>query len=326
MERYMTIGTDSIITYILNTKSKTKQGRSDISQLNLKKKYTSGCLTKSSSKRIKQIMTNWILAIYCSQKIDIKYKKRKRRYLVMATLTLPSKQIESDNQVKRKYLNNFITQLKNKHEGILYLWVAEKQKNGNIHFHVVLDRYVKKEWLQNCWNSVLATGNYITEFEIIHNHKHPPSTQIQGQKDMGSPASYLTKYITKSEKSHDIEGHKWSCSSELLQIIKTKMPVKNWYAEYLYYYKKELKCKYFENDFVQVYYFEGNFLNDYMYHDLFLDNEFQYLTIYSKIYPELCPRSARVLQASSSVVAAPQQLQLFSAHMHKTGARSASML
>jgi len=326
MERYMTIGTDSIITYILNTKPKTKQGRSDISQLNLKKKYTSGCLTKSSAKKIKQIMTNWILAIYCSQKIDIKYKKRKRRYLVMATLTLPSKQVESDNQVKRKYLNNFITQLKNKHDGILYLWVAEKQKNGNIHFHVVLDRFVKKEWLQKCWNSVLDTGNYINEFELKFSHKNPPSTQVQGQKDMGSPASYLTKYITKSEKSHDIEGHKWSCSSELLQIIKTKMPVKNWYAEYLYYYKEELKCKYFENDFVQVYYFEGNFLNDFMYHDLFLDNEFQYLTIYSKIYPELLPSTRITRAVSLSKIEKHVQQQLFDTDSLKTSIHSASML
>lgn len=306
----MSIGSDSIVTYMLNTKEKTQQGKNAISQLNLKKKYTSGCLSKSSARKIKKILTNWILAIYCSQKLDKANRKTKRRYLVMLTLTLPSTQIENDNQVKRKYLNNFITQLKSKHNGILYLWVAEKQKNGNIHFHIIVDRYVHKEWISKVWNQVLSTGNYINEFEIKFKHRNPPSTQIQGQKNMGSPANYLVKYVSKGECSIDITGHKWSCSSELLQIIQTKQPVKSWYAEYLYYYRKELKCKYYETEFMQVYYFEGNFLSDFMYHDLFLDNEYEYLTIYSRIYPELSPPPPSYKPVKHYIEPVPLQMNL----------------
>jgi len=310
IERYMTIGSDSIITYMLNTKENSQQGKSKISQLNLKKKYTSGCLTVGSSKKIKKILTNWLLAIYCSQKIDKSKRKTKRRYLIMITLTLAAKQIESDNQIKRKYLNNFLIQLKKEHSGILYLWVAEKQKNGNIHFHIMADRWVSKIWISRVWLNVLATGNYINEFELKFNHRTPPSGHVRGQKNMTNPSKYLTKYVTKSENSIELEGHKWSCSNELLQIVNTKMPVKTWYAEYLYYYRKELKCKYYETDFMQVYYFEGNFLSDYMYHDLFLDNEYEYLMIYSKIYPELEPPKKTFNQPKINESNSPLQLSL----------------
>ena len=58
------------------------------------------------------------------------------------TLTLPAKQIYSDQLVKRYCLNRFLRALKYIKPNINYIWRCEKQENGNIHFHVTLDKYI----------------------------------------------------------------------------------------------------------------------------------------------------------------------------------------
>jgi len=326
MTRYLTISPTSIITYLLNDKEKTQQGKSHQSRSNLTKKYTSEFMTKTAARKVKKILTNWIIAINLSQQIDLKKRRTKRRYLVMITLTLSWKQVEKDNEVKRKYLNNFIIQLKKKHKGILYLWVAEKQKNGNIHFHVMVDRWVDKIWAANTWNTIQNTGNYIDFFEREFNHRNPPSTKLTGQKGMSNPAEYLTKYVTKSEKSHGLTGHKWSCSDELKFITNSKMPVKSWYHDFLEHYRKELKCEYFETEFVKIYSFRGNFLEDFIHSDLFYDNEQQYLKIYGKIYPELLPATPLKPSPTAVVKEVYVQKSLFATDHLKTSIHSASML
>jgi hypothetical protein len=286
-KRYMSISQDSIICYNKINKSSSKPKVKDISKMNLKKAYKSDTLTKNSAKKIKKILTHWILAINMSQADNKNKFKKKRRYLVMLTLTLPAVQAESDKEIKRNYLNNYLIQLKRKYKEVNYLWVAEKQKNGNIHFHIILDNWVHKQWCSDVWNKVLANGCYIDNFEKKYNHRNPPSTQVQGQKNMGSPANYLTKYVTKAENTMPIDGVKWSCSKELLEICNVSFYCKDWYCDYLYYYRNELKVKYWQNDFVEVYYFDKFFLNEFLYNDLFLDNERYFRSIYSKLYPEL---------------------------------------
>lgn len=292
-QRYMSICSDSITTYTLFPSSVKKNGSHLHSRENLKKAYKGKHLTHNQAKKIKKILTNWILAINISQRQEKNKYKKKRRYLVMLTLTLPSCQIESDKEIKRNYLNNFLIQLKKDHANINYLWVAEKQKNGNIHFHIVVDRFVHKNWLNKHWNAVLDNGNYIEEFEKKFNHKMPPSAHVRGQKAMENPINYLIKYVTKSEKSLSIEGHKWACNKNLLQVLDCKVPFKAWYNDYLYYYRNELKIKYYENDFIKVYYFDGDFLNDVLYNDLFYDNETYLLKQYAKILPEIVTKHDR---------------------------------
>lgn len=302
LEKYMKFGIDSITTYTLFPQSREKCVVQKTSLKNLEKKYTSPILSHSSAKKIKSILANWILAINMSQADQKNKYQKKRRYLVMLTLTLPSAQVHTDNEIKRDFLNNFLQSLKRKHPTIHYLWVAEKQKNGNIHFHIMLDRFVHFLEAQRMWNKVLSNGPYIQAFREKFNHSNPPSVKLTGQKKMENPAAYLTKYVTKAESSQPIQGHKWSCSDELLLIINIKLPFKAWYAEYLYYYRKEFNCKYFSNDFVEVYYFEGNFLKDLLYIELFALNETTIRFTFSKLFPELkkkieCPAGTSVIKS-----------------------------
>lgn len=287
VQRLMSIGKDNFTTYLsFPDKMKGKTVHSN-SAANLKQQYKSTHLTLSAARRIKKILTHWIIAINLTQKQNKNRFQKKRHYLVFLTLTLPSKQIESDNEIKRKYLNNFLLQLKRHKKGILYLWVAEKQKNGNIHFHICIDQYVHKDWINEHWNQVLNTGDYIKHFQAKYGKKMPPSAHIEGQKHMKVPIEYLIKYVTKGVQSINLEGHKWQCSDELKHIYEIQLPVKWWFSDYLRQYQKDLNVTYYANEFAQCYYFKGNFLKEVLDNDIFIESYNYLQNHYSKIYPEL---------------------------------------
>lgn len=310
-KKFCSISADSIIVYDFYEGSKKKPKMTKSVKANLAKAYKSPVLSKGSARKIKKIITHWMLAINMTQKKQKGTGQRKRRYMVMITLTLPSVQNESDKEIKRNYLNNFLIQLKSKHDVKNYLWVAEKQKNGNIHFHICVDKWCNKFQIQRLWNKVLSNGVYLSNYQQKFGNKLPPNVKITGQKEMANPAEYLTKYVTKAEKTQPIDGVKWACTVELQEITKIKFLCKDWYRDFLYYYKDVLKVKYFENDYVQVFYFDGNFLNDFMYHDLFLDNEDSFAQTYSLIYPELTPQRRTPPGAKVLKNPAPIQLQMF---------------
>lgn len=185
---------------------------------NLRLKYTAGGLTATAKKDIRRRVDNWQWAVTASQNLWSKGRERRRRYFVLITLTLAAKQTESDNVIKRKYLNVWLQNLERVHKGINWLWVAESQQNGNIHFHVVVDRYVQFEWIRRSWNRVMSNGDYIDRFERKFGNRNPPSVNVRGQKTMGNPAAYITKYLTGDKFVRDLEGRKWGCCDKLREI------------------------------------------------------------------------------------------------------------
>lgn len=127
------------------------------------------------------------------------------------TLTLPSKQIHEDNEIKRHILQPFIAECKRVLKLTHYIWTAETQKNGNIHFHIITPTYINKYILQKTWNRHLETLGYITRCKT----NNPPSTNIKGVKETGKAIAYITKYISKGNQDRrKVKGRLWGCDTE----------------------------------------------------------------------------------------------------------------
>lgn len=191
---------------------------SDKSKDNLRLKYTAVGLSATAKKDIQRIVQNWQWGVLASQRLYSRNRERRRRYLVLITLTLPAMQSECDNVIKRRYLNVWLQNLERVHKGINWLWVAECQHNGNLHFHIVVDRYVQFEWVRRSWNRVMSNGDYIARYSAKFGNTNPPSVNVEGQKGMGNPARYITKYLTGDKFVRAIEGRKWGCCDKLRKI------------------------------------------------------------------------------------------------------------
>ena len=171
--------------------------------------------------------------------------------IAFITLTLPSKQIHSDSEIKELLLNQFLIELR-KYENVKnYLWRAEKQKNGNIHFHILVDRFICWSSLRDRWNRITNKLGYCDRYRedmhLFHSsgfkvredllnsweykkqvkaYQHgkandwnsPNSTDIHSLKHVTKAAAYILKYCTKDEQNANIDGRLWGCSEQLSNI------------------------------------------------------------------------------------------------------------
>lgn len=149
------------------------------------------------------------------------------------TLTLPSKQEHTDNEIKRQCLNSFLIELIKYHKVKNYVWRAELQKNGNIHFHILIDKFVHWNDIRNRWNRIINKLGYVDRYRIkmkeffkdgfqvredlikwwpeknqraaykanqLTDYHNPNSTDIHSLQKIRNIKLYLIKYLTKQDE------------------------------------------------------------------------------------------------------------------------------
>lgn len=187
-------------------------------KVNFEKKEYNGYLSRATKSYITKILDNWFLTVrHFNMHMALPAKQRQKQ-MVFFTLTLPAKQIHTDNEIKRKVLNKFIIICQRKGLFNQWFWRAEKQKNGNIHFHFLIDSYFDKKQLQTVWNSCLEPLGYINEFEKKYNHRNPPTTQIQVVPSGQNIIDYVIKYVGKNEGTNKVLGRIWGMSDKLRNL------------------------------------------------------------------------------------------------------------
>ena len=127
---------------------------------NLKKQKSKLELSKSSKRNISRSFLN---LFFHSKARTVKFSSNKFIYNYKAsfiTLTLPSEQKHDDVVIKER-LNVFLQLLRSKYDVKNYVWKAELQKNKNIHFHLIIDKYVNYGALKYYWNKAIKPLGYI---------------------------------------------------------------------------------------------------------------------------------------------------------------------
>jgi hypothetical protein len=226
----------------------------------LKKRQHDGSLSPSAIKRLR-LALDWLFYL-TFEKTKINYKKRTKKQfrLTFVTLTLPSKQVHSDQEIKSQCLNQFLIEARKKWFIEHYVWRAEKQQNGNIHFHIITDKYIPHAELRKFWNRIINKLQFVTEFQKTkilkykngiskrdfkndpefrialnryrkgkaQNWSSPNSTDIHGIETVKNLKAYVSKYMSKKEKSgtaletQKIAGRIWFISLALSKVKKAK--------------------------------------------------------------------------------------------------------
>lgn len=181
------------------------------------RKYN-GFMSTATKSKIRKILSAWLLSTesYNSKHKSTNYKSMRK--LTFATLTLSSEQCHSDKQIKREILIPFIQHLCRRFNLKHYFWKAEKQDNGNIHFHLIIDIYIQKEELQHFWNYFQNRLGYIDRYTEKTMKLNPPSTDIRAITSEGKIFDYVMKYVCKDEMGKLVDGRIWGCSDALKQI------------------------------------------------------------------------------------------------------------
>jgi hypothetical protein len=214
-------------------------------------------------------------------------------FLNFITLTLSSEQIHSDNEIKSHLLEPFLNTCRQKWQVISYIWRVEKQKNGNLHIHLITDRFIPWNELRNCWNMHQQKLGYITRYrdnqmewhrsgfrfrpelsekmsnarqyhaykEGINNQwSNPNSTDVHGLRKINDARAYLTKYITKSDQSDDIEGRLWGCSSNLVRIRGAEIFADGSASAEIDKLLSDPRCRFYKGDYFFIITYKNNLL------------------------------------------------------------------
>jgi len=149
-----------------------------------------GRISANSARKIRNAI-DWLLA--SAEEKYIYSKKANRFYkwkLSFLTLTLPTQANTSDIQVK-SILNSFLTLAKYNYGLHSYIWKAEPQSRGVIHFHLTSDCYMWKNSVRYEWNRLLSKNG------LLNGHADAPTTKIHSVYRVKNMAGYLTKYFIK---------------------------------------------------------------------------------------------------------------------------------
>ena len=160
-------------------------------------------------------MRNAILWLDASAKWKWCYSKKNNSWfrwrLNFIHLTIPSQGSKSDKFIKL-ILNRFFLYAYRKTGLRSYVWKAEPQQRGEIHFHITSDCFIWKRTLQNIWNGCLRY------YGVIGTHEDPPSTRVHPTHNIINMTAYLVKYMTKNDQHRrTIQGRLWGCSRNLSQ-------------------------------------------------------------------------------------------------------------
>lgn len=192
------------------------------SEINFEKKTFNGYMSKQTKSYITKILDVWFMTCKYWNRYHAKSNQSSKKLLTFLTLTLPAKQIHTDNEIKRECLNHFIIACVRSGFFKYYFWRAEKQKNGNIHFHLLIDSYFDKIKLQEIWCKCIEKLGYIKAYQDVYGCKLPPCTQIQEIPQNQSIIDYVVKYVGKNECELKVEGRIWGMSDQLRNLMPPK--------------------------------------------------------------------------------------------------------
>ncbi len=232
-----------------------KKGRKDLMKELLKKRHK-GNLGMPAIKKITKIVDTWNTYIHTAKEKRFNYKKNMDKKLSLITLTLSASQKNDDKEIKRNLLNRFIIEMQRKKQIINYLWKAEYQKNGNIHFHIVVDKFIEWQWIRSTWNNIQKVNGYLDEYYEKFQNYDPNSTDIHACKNVKNVRKYICKYLTKKGEERENAGRVWGCSDSVREISPVEMIMSKDIELILNKLEQKKDIKVSQNDYCTVFYGE----------------------------------------------------------------------
>lgn len=249
---------------------------------------TKGILSKKASARLKNCITK-LVESYTIGKYANKWRFfQKRLQMNFVTLTLPSQQIHSDKKIKRSCFSPFLQVIQEKYKVSCYVWRAEKQENGNLHFHIIINRNIHWSAIRQEWNRCIERLGYVTayqqkfskltysQYEALRgpkndeekskiqrafnrnkeeNWSNPNSTDIHKIEKMTKITQYVSKYMTKNTNDENlkVEGHLWGRSDNLEEIIQFESIAGAGDLKKLERIQDTSHCLYYKDEYFEVY-------------------------------------------------------------------------
>lgn len=177
--------------------------------------YT-GTVTTHSKKRLKRVID--ILVQISDPEWILNTVTNKTQWFKMAfiTTTISSKErLVSIPEGNKKLMKPFLRRLKKLVNINSYVWKAEFQKNGQLHYHITTNTFIPWQIIRDEWNIILYKNGLLTSYLKTHKSTNANSTDVHSTYKIRDMSAYLAKYFSKAEQNYKGKGKVWSCSDNL---------------------------------------------------------------------------------------------------------------
>jgi hypothetical protein len=197
---------------------------------------THGRISPIALRKIKKAIDYTVYLAQPKSLPDTVHGKNLKFRLNFITLTLSSQQVHTDREIKKEIFQPMLNCFRQKYKVENYIWRGEKQANGNLHFHIVTDRFIRWNDLRNDWNKFQQNLGYITRYRQNQKDWHstgfrvreemlahwdraaqlkaykdgvkcewcnPNSTDVHSLVRVSNVKNYFVKYLTKDTQSLD---------------------------------------------------------------------------------------------------------------------------
>lgn len=143
--------------------------------------------------------------------------------LNFVTLTLTnSGRVITASEAYQTLLAPWLRYMKQKQGLSDYLWKAELQQNGQIHYHIATNTFLPMRIVRWRWNNLARKERLLDNFAKQYGHFNPPSTEVTSITHVQDAKSYIAKEFAKKQQNQaSVKGKVWDCNVELKKPLFT---------------------------------------------------------------------------------------------------------
>lgn len=201
-----------------------------------KRKGYSGEVTPSTKKRIETAVDCFLQLAPIRDIYNPITKRRHKFQLSFITLTIarhepvPTDEAHAALKVWLQHFKRPWHRRKLSEVMKTYLWKAELQERGQIHYHITTNAWLHLIEIRRVWNDIQKARGWLEDYHKQYRNFDPNSTDVHSIHKIKDVRRYLTKYISKQQfeptpadpeagyplmRPVTLGGKVWGCSEDL---------------------------------------------------------------------------------------------------------------
>lgn len=177
----------------------------------------SGKMTTHTAKRMRKAISLFVQSSQTHQITNTITNRRESFKINFITLTIPS--TSNNVSLKEGYkllMKPFLQWLTKSMKVHTYIWKAELQQRGQLHYHITTNTWLHHQRIRIKWNYLLNKNNLLKEYIKKTGNNNPNSTDVHKVYRIKNFEAYLAKEFSKNiQTDHKQPGKIWDCSTNL---------------------------------------------------------------------------------------------------------------
>lgn len=201
--------------------------------LEQRNKAYSGQLTDGAKKRMRRAIELLCMGIKPVTILNPVSKRYIKHRLSFITLTVSAKENITAKEAYNNLLTHFMQWLRRTQNVSTYVWKAEVQKRGQIHYHITTPTFIHYKAIRDKWNNLQRKAGYLSNYYESKGHYDANSTDVHQVRHIDNLSSYLQKEFCKSIQNPQTIGKIWDCSMNLKKSKYFNIILERWHEDAL---------------------------------------------------------------------------------------------